>query len=243
MLIFMPIFALAYTYLFGVLVKGFLVFVWPFFAWAFYEQFYPYKSYAMICGTLSDIKLQISEAYIFVWLESEKGRDFRKELDPVHAVCDAHFPDLNIALFWPGMTHARTLERKTGFMSVLLTPSSVREQSSTAWIETITRTRENNEIQRIEFDGALNLFYALKVKSTPEFHKKDMYWTDPGSGEQVIIECEFIESSPPRSCHQRWVNDSVGSIVSVGYKPIYKKHWRHIKTDVDYFIEGLKVKD
>ncbi|WP_157384281.1 hypothetical protein [Pseudomonas helleri] len=41
MLIFMPIFALAYTYLFGVLIKGFLVFFWPFFVWGFYEQLYP----------------------------------------------------------------------------------------------------------------------------------------------------------------------------------------------------------
>lgn len=239
----LPIFAFISTLFFSLFLKGVFLITWPYLDILLSMKLYAYKSYPSVCGTLSGVKLQISEAYIFVWLEHGEGRHFKKEFELSHKACEVPFPSVEAALFWPGMAHARVFEKRTGFMGLRLTPSLVREQDAAAWIEQMTRASEINQTQREHFDSSLNLFYALDAKSSLGNHRKEMYWAAPGSTEQVVIECEFIKQRAPVSCVQRWVNDGVGSIVSVAYETTYKQHWKQIKMDVDNFIEDLKIKD
>ncbi|MFP3518084.1 hypothetical protein SB766_18020 [Pseudomonas sp. SIMBA_077] len=241
---FLSMFTLIYTYFFSLFIKGVFLFVWPYIELRLNMELYAYKNYQPICGTLSGVKLHMSEAYLLAWLEfNEEGRHFKREFEQNREACNVPFPRIEAALFWPSMAHTRVFEKRTGFMSLELSPTLVREHDATAWVESITYARDVNPIQQKQFESSLNLFYALDAKPSLGNHRKEIYWTARGSNEQVVIECVSTKTSPPMSCHQRWVNDEVGSIVSVGYEPVFKKHWKQIKVDVDVFIKNLQTKD
>lgn len=89
-----------------------------------------------------------------------------------------------------------------------------------------------------------SLFYiyvvAMITKAIGRAESSPLYWTAVESPEQVIMGCRISASDKPYACQQQWLNDSIGSIVSVSDDSALKKQWKQIKVDIDRFIDGLK---
>ena len=237
---FMLFFSLAYLYLVAMIIKAIVVFMWPFLVAYTSILTMEYKTYPMICGKLSGVKLNVSEAYISSWLNFGGGRYLEKDSPLYGVACGVDFTHLSLNLFWPDMQHAYTLKRKPNYINLSLAPSSVREKEAALWVDTVIKLSHVGDNQRDKFDTSLGLYYELHAETIGRAESRTLYWTAVESPEHVVIGCRMSASGKPYSCQQQWLNDSIGSIVSVSYEAALKKEWKQIKVDIDRFIDGLK---
>ena len=237
---FMLFFLLFYIYVVAMITKAIVVFMWPFLVAYTYILTMEYKTYPVICGALSGVKLNVSEAYITSWLNFGGGRYLEKDSSLYRAACEVDFTHLSLDLFWPGMQHAYTLKTRPGYMNISLAPSPVRGKDAALWVDTVIKLSHVGDNQRDKFDMSLGLYYELHAETIGRAESRTLYWTAVESPEHVVIGCRMSASGKPYSCQQQWLNDSIGSIVSVSYESVLKKEWRQIKNDIDRFIDGLK---
>ncbi len=244
MFIVMPFLALIYLYVWSALVKSSLVVIASSFHWFWIiDGKQPHeRSYALACGKLSGTVFEISRAYMFFWPEYEGKSSWEKGFINNKKGCDANLVSLGFELLWPSMEPAYSMEVRPGFISVSLYPGPTREVSAASMIDFIIRQRKVSDDQRGNFDKELGLFYALHATDSSYIGQGRiaLYWTDAKATKQVIVECSYILKDEPYMCHQKWVNDGIGSVVDIYYLPGMIKEWKAMRKDIDLFIDNHK---
>ena len=244
MFIVMPFLALIYLYVWSALVKSSLVVIASSFHWFWIiDGKQPHeRTYALACGKLSGTVFEISRAYMFFWPEYEGKSSWEKGFINNKKGCDANLVSLGFELLWPSMEPAYSMEIRPGFISVSLYPGPTREVNAASMIDFIIRQRKVSDDQRDNFDEALGLFYELHATDSSYIAqgRVALYWTDAKAAEQVIIECKFMREDEPYTCDQKWINDGIGSTVSIYYQAYMVSNWKIIKRDIDQFIDVHK---
>lgn len=179
---------------------------------------------------------------MFFWPEYEGKSSWEKGFINNKKGCDANLVSLGFELLWPSMEPAYSMEIRPGFISVSLYPGPTREVNAASMIDFIIRQRKVSDDQRDNFDEALGLFYELNATDSGYIGqgRVSLYWTDAKAAEQVIIECKFIREDEPYTCDQKWINDGIGSTVSIYYQAYMVSNWKIIKRDIDQFIDVHK---